>query len=220
MPAIAPYATPGPTLRIDVWSDYVCPFCYLELPVLDAVAAEFGAAVQVHWRAFELRPDPVATLDPAGEYLRTTWDRAVYPMAAERGMTLRLPPVQPRSRLAMEAAEHARAERLYEPMHRALFAGFFEHGLDIGRIEVLVDIGRSVGLAARALDEALQDSRHTEQVLRDQRLAQQLGVSGVPMMVLSAAEAPLHDAVGLSGAQPPERVRGAVRNWLARHAAR
>ena len=86
MPATSPDATPDAALRIDVWSDYVCPFCYLELPVLEAVAAEFGGAVQVHWRAFELRPDPVPTLDPAGEYLRTTWDRAVYPMAAERGI--------------------------------------------------------------------------------------------------------------------------------------
>ena len=101
-------SNPGAPVRIDVWSDYVCPFCYLELPVLEQLQQEFGPALEVHWRAYELRPAPVPTLEPGGEYLRTTWARAVYPMAEQRGMTLKLPPVQPRSRLALEAAEFAK----------------------------------------------------------------------------------------------------------------
>ncbi|MDQ3309649.1 MAG: DsbA family protein, partial [Gemmatimonadota bacterium] len=60
-------------VRITVWSDYVCPFCYLEEPVLDRIREEYGNRLEVEWKAFELRPDPVPTLDPAGEYLRTTW---------------------------------------------------------------------------------------------------------------------------------------------------
>lgn len=209
----------GPALRIDVWSDYVCPFCYLELPVLDAVAAQFGDRIEVHWRAFELRPDPVPTLEPAGDYLRSTWARAVYPMAAERGMRLVLPPVQPRSRLALEAAEHARVQGRFDAMHRAIFQAFFEHGRDIGRIDVLVEIGTAVGLDGGSLRAALQSNRHTEPVLQDQQLAQQIGVSGVPMMVLSAADAPLEQAVGLSGAQPLQRVQAVVSDRLDRHAA-
>jgi predicted DsbA family dithiol-disulfide isomerase len=75
-------------VQVDVWSDYVCPFCYLEQPVLDRIAQEFGVRVGIRWRAFELRPDPVPTLKPDGTYLRDIWARAVYPMAKERGMTL------------------------------------------------------------------------------------------------------------------------------------
>ena len=203
-----------PALRIDVWSDYVCPFCYLELPVLDALVAEFGSLVQVHWRAFELRPDPVPTLDPAGDYLRTTWARAVYPMAAERRLRLVLPPVQPRSRLAFEATEQARSEGKFDAMHRAIFQAFFEHGLDIGQIDVLVQIGQTAGLAGEALRAALSDARHTARVLADEQLAEQIGVSGVPIMVLSAADAPLQQPVGVSGAQPHERIRAIVQDWL------
>lgn len=84
-------------VRISVWSDYVCPFCYLELPVLDSLQQRLADTVSVEWRAFELRPDPVPTLDPGGEYLHRVWNSSVHPMAADRGMTLRLPPVQPRS---------------------------------------------------------------------------------------------------------------------------
>ena len=71
------------------------PYCHLEEPVLRRVQAEYDDAVQVRWHAFEQHPEPVPTLDPADEYLRTTWERAVYPTAKQRGMALRLPPVRP-----------------------------------------------------------------------------------------------------------------------------
>lgn len=97
-------------VRITVWSDYVCPFCYLKEPVLERICQEYGEAVDLEWRAFELRPEPVPTLDPNGEYLHTVWNQAVYPIARQKGMTLRLPPVQPRSRRALELAEFARQQ--------------------------------------------------------------------------------------------------------------
>ena len=95
-------------VQVDVWSDYVCPFCYLEEPVLNRIAEEYGELVRIDWRPFELRPKPVPTLEPNGTYLREIWARAVYPMAMERGMSLRLPSLQPRSRLAHEAALFAK----------------------------------------------------------------------------------------------------------------
>ena len=70
-------------LRLDVWSDYVCPFCYLEVPFIDRLREEFGPGLQVYWHAFELRPEPVPTLDPDGEYLHRVWNQSVYPMAAK-----------------------------------------------------------------------------------------------------------------------------------------
>ncbi len=123
-------------VQVDVWSDYVCPFCYLEQPVLDRIAQEYVERVGIRWRAFELRPDPVPTLKPDGTYLRDIWARAVYPMAKERGMSLRLPPVQPRSRLAHEAAHFAATQGLFDAMNTALFRAFFEDGCDIGDLAV------------------------------------------------------------------------------------
>src|SRR3569832_1096508 len=80
-------------LRIDIWSDYVCPFCYLELTAVSRLQQEYGRRLQIVWRAFELRPEPQPPLAPDGDYLRGTWTRSVYPMAQERGMTLPLQPV-------------------------------------------------------------------------------------------------------------------------------
>ena len=201
-------------LRIDVWSDYVCPFCYLELPPLQRLQQEMGAALEVVWRAFELRPEPQPTLEPNGEYLRSTWARSVYPMAAERGMQLTLPPVQPRSRRAMEAAACARAQGRFDAMHAALFQDFFEEGRDIGEIEVLIDIGARAGVDAAALRSALQDGQFLPQVLEDQRLARDFGISGVPIMLLRPAGAGWEQAAALRGAVDFPRLRAAVDQFL------
>ena len=205
-------------VQIDVWSDYVCPFCYLAEPVFEQLRQEYGNMVQVVWRAFELRPDPIPTLDPQGEYLRTTWERAVYPMPKERGVTLRLPPVQPRSRKALEAAEFARDRGCFEAMHHALFRAFFEDGLDLNNLDILLAIAESVGLEREALRTALETGQYTERVLNDQALAQKLNISGVPAMLIHRADEPLEKAVLLSGAQPYETVRTVVER--VRHKAR
>jgi predicted DsbA family dithiol-disulfide isomerase len=193
-------------VRISVWSDYVCPFCYLELPVLDRVRSEFGDRIEIDWRAFELRPDPVPTLDPDGEYLHRVWNQAVYPMAAERGMTLRLPPVQPRSRLAHEAAEFGREAGRLDAMNRALFEAFFVEGRDLADSSLLVAVGGSVGLEREALRQALESGRHAGKVAEDQKLARTMGISGVPGLVISAGE----QGYLLSGAQPYETVKRAI----------
>lgn len=203
-------------LLIDVWSDYVCPFCYLELPALQRLQQQFGDRIKVSWRAFELRPDPKPTLDPDGEYLHTTWNRSVYPLAAQRGMQLKLPPVQPRSRRALEAAAFANAHGGFDGMHEALFRGFFEQGRDIGDLDVLCAIGREAGLDADALRRALEDGRHTAEVLADERLAQMLGVSGVPILFLRRPDAPWEQALPLRGAVPYDTIEQAVRQMLER----
>lgn len=203
-------------VRITVWSDYVCPFCYLEEPVLEEIRGEYRERVEIAWRAFELRPEPVPTLDPDGEYLHSTWNASVYPMAQRRGMTLHLPPVQPRSRKALEAAEFAREHGRFEEMHHGLFRAFFEHGQDLEEMNVLLEVGRGAGLDPEELRGALEQGRFTDTVLRDERLAQDIGISGVPAMLVGAADAPLEEAELVLGAQPHERVRAAVESALQR----
>ena len=205
---------PPVPIRIDVWSDYVCPFCYLELPPIRRLQEQYAGQVEVVWRAFELRPEPKPTLDPDGEYLHTTWNRSVYPMAAERGMALKLPPVQPRSRLAFEAVAWAREHGRFDAMHEALFRAFFEKGRDIGDPAVLADIGVECGLDRQGLSQALDSGRYTAAVHADQQLAYSLGVAGVPIMVFRPAGAGWEEAVGVRGAVPYETMASALRQVL------
>lgn len=204
---------------MDVWSDYVCPFCYLAEPALARMAEELGGQVEVKWHAFELRPDPVPALDPGGEYLRDIWARAVYPMAEERGMTLRLPPVQPRSRLALESAEFARDQGMFDEMNRAIFRAFFETGKNIGDRETLLGIARDVGLDVDQMLPVLERGEYYQRVLADEQLAHQLGLSGVPAMLLRREGEPLEAATEIAGAQPYQVLRRAVDQLLERDKA-
>jgi predicted DsbA family dithiol-disulfide isomerase len=209
-----------PAARLLVWSDYVCPFCYLEAPVLEQVRANYGDRIAIDWRAFELRPEPAPTLDPDGEYLHRVWGQSVYPMAEQRGMTLRLPPVQPRSRKAHEAAAYTRSQGRFDAMHTAIFRAFFEDGFDIGRDSVLIDVGRSVGLDGKELAEALREGRYTALVLDDQQQAQSLGLSGVPATIVVPDESLGGHPLLVSGAQPYEMLAGAIEEVLARGKAK
>ena len=199
-----------PAVRVVVWSDYVCPFCYLELPVLDRLEREAGVPVAVEWRAYELRPDPVPTLDPDGAYLHRVWNQSVYPMARERGMTLRLPPVQPRSRKAHEATAFARAEGRFDAMNEALFRAFFAEGRDIGDPDLLVAVGREAGLDADGLARALAEGRFTAEVLADEAEARRLPLSGVPALAVSPGKGLTEHGYLLQGAQRYEVVAAAV----------
>lgn len=205
-----------PRITLDVFSDYVCPFCYLEAPELDALAERFGGEVAIRWRAFELRPEPEPTLDPDGDYLHDVWQRAVYPMAAERGMTLRLPRLQPRSRLAHETAAWAETQETACPgatgaMRSALFRGFFEESLDLADPEALVRVAQRLDLDGQALRRALAQGDFRSQVEADQQTARELGIGGVPGLRFSLDGE--HAGV-LEGAQPRRQLFLAMERLL------
>ena len=91
--------------------------------------------VELIWRAFELRPEPVPMIDPNSEYLRRVWTDSVAPLAERLGVRMNLPPVKPRTRLAHEAAHWARAQGRFDDYHEEIFRAFFERGEDIGEVE-------------------------------------------------------------------------------------
>jgi predicted DsbA family dithiol-disulfide isomerase len=159
--------------------------------------------VEVIWRAFELRPEPVPTLDPGGEYLQRAWQGSVYPLAERLGVTMRLPPVQPRSRRAHEAAHWARSQGHFDEYHEAVFRAFFERGENIGNVDVLVNLAVQLKLDGEALRTALENREYESDVLADEREAETLGVSGVPAFVFDRKAA-------LTGVQSVDNLKRAV----------
>ena len=201
--------------QIEIWSDYVCPFCYLQEPVVDRIAREFADTFTVRWRAIELRPDPQPTLDPAGEYLTEIRSRAVYPTAAERGMTLRLPPIQTRSRRAFEATEYARATVASTTRRATRFSTRSSKTaatlvMPMSRTDRREHRHTPVWIAARFRAQRLYRPR-----VRDEAEAAQLGITSVPATVINvlAAQAPKRYLV--SGALPYEAVRESIDRVVA-----
>ena len=150
--------------------------------MVDRLRQEYGARVEIAWNAFELRPDPVPLPKPDDPARRRRWQSSVFPMAAERGLVMALPPVAPRTRLTFQAVECARDHDRFDAMHRAIFEGFFREGRDIGDADVLADIGASVDLSPAILRRALGDGAYLNRVLDQERRARELGVTGVPAM--------------------------------------
>jgi len=98
-------------------------------------------------------------------------------------MPMKMPPVQPRSRLAHEAAQWAGTKGRFEDFNAAVFRSFFERGEDIGQIDILLHLASELSLEPNPWRTALENKEFTEAVLTDERDAQALGVRAVPSFV-------------------------------------
>lgn len=184
---------------VTVFSDFACPFSYVTEAALRRMQAA-GEAEAAHL-AWELYPAPVP-LPPAdaGE-----WLDALRPLADELGLPLRVPaPV--RTRKAHEAAAFAAARGAGPAMREALFAAHFAHGRDIGRIDVLVEIGTGVGLDASELKVVLDVDAFAARVAAEREAGRGAGVDGVPTLVVGTGDG----ARWLVGARPFAELRAAV----------
>jgi predicted DsbA family dithiol-disulfide isomerase len=161
--------------------------------------------VELIWRAFELRPEPVPMIDPNSEYLQRVWSDSVSPLAERLGVTMRFPPVKPRTRLAHEAAHWSRAQGRFDDYHDEIFRAFFERGEDIGDADVLIAIALALGLDNHALRQALTSHEFAASVLADEHKAARLGVNGVPAFVGNRKAA-------LSGVQTIENLKRLIEN--------
>jgi predicted DsbA family dithiol-disulfide isomerase len=182
-----------------VFSDFACPFSYVTEAALRRMRAA-GEVDPTHL-AWELYPAP-APLPPAdgGE-----WMEALRPLADELGLALRVPaPV--RTRKAHEAAAFAASKGVGPAMRQALFAANFADGRDIGRIDVLVEIGAALGLDASELKVVLDVDAFSARVAAEQDAARRAGVQGVPTIVAGTGDA----ARWLVGARPFAELRAAV----------
>jgi predicted DsbA family dithiol-disulfide isomerase len=167
-------------VEITVFADYVCPFSYLTWLGLEELESQ--GRIGVVRRAFELRPPSTPAL-PA--YADAEWD-IVVDVALQHGRALTRPAFRPRTRKAHEAVKMAETVGKGAVMHAAIFDAYFNGRRDIGRIDVLSEIGAGVGIDHTALKVALDVDVHTEDVLADEALAHRLEIEGTPALIAGA----------------------------------
>jgi predicted DsbA family dithiol-disulfide isomerase len=180
--------------------------------VVDRLKLEYGDRVNVDWYAFELRPEPVPLPAPATPERRERWATSVLPMAAERGLQMRLPSVAPRTRLTHQAVELARDHQKADPLRHAIFEAFFGDSRDIGNATVLADVGESVGIHRTLMTRALEAGTYLPRVREQEQAAHRLGVNGVPAMLVGDD---LAEAEPVIGAVPYEWLKEAVDRALS-----
>ncbi len=196
-------------LSIAVFSDVICPWCYVGKRRLEAALAGPGMPVAAgfHWLPFELNPEmpPEGVTRQAyreakfGAARSAELDRTMGETGRELGISFafdrmqRTPNTRLAHRLIWEAGRQGRQDEIVE----ALFHGYFEEALDIGAPEVLRQLAAAAGLEAPGVDRALTEADSLNAVVELEQQGYRLGIQGVPFFILSQKYA-------VSGAQPPE----------------
>jgi predicted DsbA family dithiol-disulfide isomerase len=198
-------------LSVDIWSDIVCPWCYIGKRRFEAALAKFSHAadVEVTFHSFELDPRSVRIhegnhVDYLTKKFRIAPAQAqqmidrVTQNAADAGLAFQLDKARGGNtfdahRLLHFAKEHGKQAELKERLMRA----YFMEGQSIGEHDVLAKLAAEVGLADADARSVLASGRFTDEVRGDEQLAAELGIQGVPFYVFGGR-------LAVSGAQPSE----------------
>ncbi|HEU0012362.1 MAG TPA: DsbA family protein [Longimicrobium sp.] len=183
-----------------VFSDFTCPFSYVTEAALRRM--EDAGEVLVTPVPFELYPSPA----PLPAAVDGGWEPALRPLAEELGIALRVPAVVGRTRKAHEAAAFAETRGVGRAMRQALFEACFAEGRDVGRIDVVVEAGRSVGLDPTELKVVLDVDAMTAAVADAQARARRAGVEGVPTLLAGTGD----EARVIVGARPLAELRAEI----------
>jgi predicted DsbA family dithiol-disulfide isomerase len=137
----------------------------------------------VSWKPLEIRPPPLSLLDPEDEKWKERWNTMV--QEGERiGVSLTFPWIVPWTRKSHELAFHARETGCFQEIHDALFRAYLQDGKDIGRVDVLLEIGVSCGLDRMETKAVLDVDRYAETVVAATGEAREMGVGDVPFLRL------------------------------------
>jgi predicted DsbA family dithiol-disulfide isomerase len=212
-------------VRVEIWSDVVCPWCAIGKRRFEAALARFEHAgdVEVRWRSFEL--DPTAPRVVEGGATRRLADKYGVPLeqaeamqrrvteaATAEGLDFRFDRARPGSTVDAHRLLHLAADRgVQGELKERLLRAYFTDGEPIGDRDALVRLAAEVGLDAAEAARVLDSDAYLGEVRADQAEARALGITGVPFFVLDRA-------YGVSGAQPADVLLEALRTaWAAAH---
>ena len=197
-------------MRVDIWSDVVCPFCYIGKKRLEVVAEEAGIELEVHWHSYQLdseAPERQTISNSerlAQKYGRTVAEveemqRNIAQMAKAEGIEFNWQQANSGNTFNAHRLIHlAQSKGLGNEAKEALFYSYMTQGLSIGERETLEDVAARIGLNPVEVDDLLDSDEFADFVKFDQEVArEQLKVTGVPFFVFD-------QRIALAGAQPRE----------------
>jgi len=194
-------------IKVDVWSDIACPWCFIGKRKFEAGAELFAGDVEVEYHSFELSPDTPVDFDGSEQdYLIGRG----YPADRVEGMLERVTGIaesvglhydydalqHTNTVLAHQLIHYAKAHGRQLEMKERLLAAYFEQGRHVGRIDDLADLAAELGFDRDDVVRSLSADEYLDAVRADQELALEYGIQGVPFFVIDGK-------YGVSGAQDP-----------------
>ncbi|QNL51875.1 DsbA family oxidoreductase [Olivibacter sp. SDN3] len=216
-------------MKVEVWSDIMCPFCYIGKRHYEAALKQLGDTtdIELEWKSFQLDPSI-----PKGEKLGNVYqylaekkglseDQAremtgnVASMALQVGLELDFEHAVVANSLDAHRLIHlAQAHKLGDTVKEKLFQAHFNEGKNIADLTVLIHIAVKAGLDAAEVEAMLRSNQYTDEVEQDIREARLIGVTGVPLFVFDRKYA-------ISGAQPVavfrQKLEKSLAEWRAEH---
>lgn len=198
-------------MKIEIWSDVMCPFCYIGKRNFETALADFPDKdkIEVEWKSFQLDPTvPEVATESQEDYLvkRKGMSREqvkgmlanVTEMARQAGLEYHLDKsVMVNSQKAHQLIQFAKTKGLGDEMEEVLFRSFFTDGKNVADLESLKELGKEAGLDEKELESAFTDDQFKYKMNQDIQEARSIGVTGVPFFVFDRK-------YGVSGAQPPQ----------------
>jgi predicted DsbA family dithiol-disulfide isomerase len=196
-------------IKVDIWSDIACPWCYIGKRKFEAGAKAFGGDVEVEYHSFELAPDTPVEFE--GSEIDFLSGHKGIPADRVQPMLDRVTGIAEQVDLHYdyEALQHTNTIKAHQLVHYAkahgrqldmkerLLKAYFVEGRHVGRIEDLADLAAEIGLDRVDVVRSLSANEHFADVKADVALAREYGIQGVPFFVFD-------DKYGVSGAQEAE----------------
>lgn len=200
-------------MKVEIWSDIMCPFCYIGKRNYESALKQFAASndIELVWHSFQLDPDMPASGENKRDVYQYLAERkgisyeqsvsmhqGVVATAKAAGLTYNFDKaVIANSFNAHRLIQMAKSKGLGDAAEERLFYAYFTEGKDVGESATLMQLGKDIGLSESEVKEALSNGHYAQLVQQDVAEAQQIGVRGVPFFVFNRKYA-------VSGAQPPE----------------
>jgi len=186
-------------MKIEIWSDVVCPFCYLGKHKFENALAQFAGSdnIEVEWKSFQLNPGLVTdTTISIHQYLAEVKG---YPVEQALKMNERFSVsgkvlgleynfdkiIVANSYMAQNLIHFAKNQGKQNEIEERLFEAYFTEGKNIDDVSILVLLASEIGLNVEGLEQALENKAYDKQVQKDIDEASQLGIHGVPFFVFN-----------------------------------
>ena len=201
-------------MKVDIWFDYACPFCYIGKRRFEAAISEFKYKDQldIHFHSYQLQPDaPKSSASTIHELIAAkygitvdhakTMNKHIAEQAHEVGLKFRFDTLIPTNtmdahRLTHYAKEHGKSNNMIE----CLFKAYFSDSLHINDPDVLLKLANEIGLSKKEVIDVLNTDKYKEQVNQDIQTGTKIGIQGVPFFVFN-------NKYALSGAQSSETLK-------------
>jgi len=185
-------------LKIEIWSDFACPYCYIGEKKLEKAIEELEIhfPVEIKFRSFQLNVNAGAY---AGEDINTliankysiTYEKAkaandkIISTAKEVGLDFDFKQLKPgNTGLAHEVLKYAQSIGKGHDLKKRFFAAYFEEGIDLSIKSNLIKLTDAIGLNRESIQSVLEERYYEEAVMKDQKTAKGLNISSVPYFII------------------------------------